>query len=263
MSLVPYVTQELANPANQALIAATMEGAYELGKKGVQAYKGRQKKRKQAPGPMETLGRSPGHNESRRTDRQSVVTSISNKELEQVHLIQIEKDVAADENISKRSRDTVMHKGVKVCFTCKNITTKAVFLNWGLVIPKAQNNVSNVNILRSNGQDRDVTLNNALSFMDLRCLPINTDMYRVLDHRRILIKPDSDKGVGNADGGDLRVIEKYVKTNRQIFFDGSTATPLQNIFMVWWVDYYGSPTGSTSLTADVSWRLVNYFQDIP
>ena len=59
------------------------------------------------------------------------------------------------------------------------------------------------------------------------------------------------------------MIEEYVKTNRKIYFNGDTATPLQNMYVVWWCDYYNSPTGVSTSTMQVDWRLVNYFHDVP
>lgn len=265
MSLVPLVAHELSKPENAAmavdLLGQATSGAFKMFKKRKPYKKGRSTKHKKH---IQTLGRRAGFNSSRRVDRQSTVVTTANKELNQINLIQVEKNVSGDEAINKRSRDTILHKGVKVCFSCKNILKKTVFLNWAIVLPKAQNNVSSANILRSNSIDRDVALNENLSFMDLRCLPINTDMYRVIQQKTIMITPDSNKSVGD-EGDDIRMIETFVPTNRQLFFDGSTAVPLQNMFMVWWVDYHDSPTGIGSAidTADISWRLVNYFRDIP
>jgi len=78
----------------------------------------------------------------------------------------------------------------------------------------------------------------------------------------MMIKPDSDKSATANEGADFRVIEKYLKTNRKIYFNGSASTPLQNMFMVWWCDYYGSPTGVQSTPVQVEWKIVDYFQDL-
>lgn len=267
-ALIPYAASELAPTAQQLGFALGTQ----LGTAGVSAAKkmfakranaGRTKKRKHFK--TEELGRPAGHQEAKRNNAESPPTSISNKEMELRALITVEKDVAANENISKRQRDTILHKGVKVCFTCKNIRTEPVFLNWAIVIPKANVTVLSSDILRGDDQERYLPVDQNQSFLDLRCAPINTDRYNVLKHKRMLIKPDSDKATGagnNAKGSDLVIIEEYIKTNRQIFFNGDTAAPITNMFMIWWVDYYGSPTGSKTLTADVSWKLINYFKEI-
>lgn len=211
---------------------------------------------------LRDLGQAAGHNESKRTDEQSPPTSISNKELEFVPLIKVEKNTNPDETITKRARDTLLHKGVKICFACKNIRKEPILLNWAVVLPKAINGINSSDILRGDNVEREEGVTSAQTFMDLRCLPINKDRYEVIMHQTHTILPDSDKGTGNATGRDLKIIEEYVKTNRQIFFDGSTALPLQNMYMIWWVDYYGSPTGVKTLTADVSWKKVNYFKEV-
>ena len=267
MSLVPYAAQELAKPQNAALAADLF---YEAGKAahGMYAsYKSRPKKKgrtaKRKFSNLADLGHSPTKLEARRVDRQSGVVAVSNKELFTEELIRIDKNVAADEAINKRSRDVIHHRGVKICMSFKNTLKVPIFINWAIVVPKSANSISGFNILRSNGVDRDVTLNNALTFMDLNCLPINTDLYRVVKKKKILIQPDSNKSATASEGNDFRMIEEYVKTNRKIYFDGSSSTPLQNMHMVWWCDYYNSPTGASATTMQVDWRIVSYFNDVP
>ncbi len=58
------------------------------------------------------------------------------------------------------------------------------------------------------------------------------------------------------------MIETYIKTNRQVFFNGDTAFPLTNMYMCWWCDYLGSPTGATVGTANVTYKIVNYFKEV-
>ncbi len=262
-SIIPYAAKELAKPHNAALAADLFA---EGGKAAYGMYtsykKGRKKKRKTDPDIVD-LGQPAGANESRRRQEAQGVTVLQNKTMVSQALINIEKNVAGDEAINKRSRDTVLHRGIKICFSVKSILKVPVIFNWAIVLPKANNTVSPLDVLRSNGGDRDVTLNNALTFMDLRCLPINTDRYKVIKHKKMLIQPDSDKGTNQSEGRDFRLIEEYIKTNRQLYFDGSTAQPLQNLWMVWWCDYYNSPTGSTAPTVQYEWRKVDYFNDVP
>lgn len=174
----------------------------------------------------------------------------------------MEKDVAASENITKRQRDTVLHKGVKVCFSCKNVRKQAIFLNWAIVCPKAVNQVTSTDLLRGDDVERYLPIGTSNTFMDLRCAPINTDRYNVIMHKRMTIKPDSDKSATLTEGSDIVMIEKYIKTNRQLFFNGDTATPLTNLYMVYWVDYYASPTGAQAGTAETSFKFINYFKEI-
>jgi len=272
-ALAAYGASELAPSAMDLGVAvgkaigtaaiAKGKKAYDARRRGRSVSRSRSRSREHRS--LNELGRAPGHSEAKRNNTESPPTSISNKEMESQPLISIEKDVAGSEVITKRQRDTVLHKGVKICFTCKNIIDKTVFLNWAIVSPKAVNQVNSGNLLRGSELERYLPFANTNTFLDLRCAPINTDRYNVLRHHRKTIRPDSDKATGagtNAVGTDLVIIEEYIKTNRQVFFNGDTPGPLTNIFMVWWVDYYGSPTGSTISTADVSWKLINYFKEI-
>ena len=266
-ALIPYAASELSSPAAQLGLAVGQQlgsAALAAGKKmyANRANAGRTKKRKVESRKLADLGRPAGHDESKKNDRQSPPTSIANKELEFEPLIRVEKDVAASENITKRQRDTLHHKGVKVCFMCKNTRKQALFLNWAIVLPKAANTIGSLDLLRGDDQERDHPIDQNSTTMDLRCLPINTDRYIVLKHKRKTILPDSDKGTTSTEGRDLVVIEDYIKTNRQVFFDGDNAEPLQNMFMVWWVDYYGAPVGVKTASCEVSWKIINYFKEV-
>lgn len=274
-AIIPFVAQELAKPANAAM---ALDLFVEAGKaagglfKAHKANRGRNstkatvraKKAKHRAGTAD-LGHDASMQENRRNGRLQPIVTQLNKTMYQTAIIQIEKNVAGDEAINKRSRDVITHKGSKLCFTAKNILDVPVYFNWAVVIPKAQTVVDNTNFLRGNGVERDVALNNALSSLEMKCLPINTDLYTVVKRKSMVIYPDSDKPTGagtESKGRDLRVWEEYIKTNRKLYFNGDISTPLQNMYMVWWCDYYGSPLGSTSNTVQIEWKIVDYFHDV-
>lgn len=271
-AIVPFIAEELAKPQNAAMAlnlfgeagkaAAGLFKAHKAKRSGQQAkaaMKGRRKARAQ---PVHDLGHTPMKAENRRNARQQGITLQNNKQLYTKAIIEIEKNVAADEAINKRARDVILHKGSKLCFTVKNVTQTTVYFNWAVVIPKASNTINAVDFLRGNTVERDVAIDNSMTSLDVKCLPINTDLYNVVMTRRLQIAPDSDKSASVNEGRDFRVIEKYLKTNRKIYFNGSASTPLQNMHMVWWCDFYGSPTGSQSTPVQIEWKIVDYFQDV-
>jgi len=265
--IVPYVASELAKPQNAAMAVDLIGEGINLGKKMYQSQQqGRQAKRaktKVTP-PMKTMGKPPGHSENKRTDQQVGATSMNNKLMKAIPLIAVQKDVSGDENISKRSRDTIHHKGVKICFMAKNRLKEPVFFNWAIIIPKADNSINALNILRGDETERDQSIDNSRTYMDLRCLPINSDRYRIVKHKRFTILFDSDKDISNPNEGcDMRVVEEYIRIDRQIFFDGDIALPLTNVWMVWWCDFYGSAPGALIIPSlDYSYKLVNYFKEV-
>lgn len=271
-ALIPYAASELSPVAMEIgkAVGASLGGAALKGAKNLFAHKaktpgGRTKarmRRNKDQFTMSELGRQAGHQESKRNNRESTPTTIKNKQLYSEDLIRVEKDVSNNENITKRQRDTILHKGVKVCFSCKNIRKEAVFLNWAIVCPKAVNATSATDLLRGDDTERYLTIGTSNTFMDLRCAPINTDRYNVIMHKRYTIKPDSDKSATSTEGADLVMIEKYIKTNRQLFFNGDTATPLTNLYMVYWVDYYASPGAAQADTAECTFKFINYFKEI-
>lgn len=265
-AIVPFVANELAKPENAAMAIDIFGEGVKAARNLYKAKAGRTPKWKRAAREKKgsaDLGHAPSRQEPRKNSRQSAVTGIDNKTFFNVPVINIEKDVASNDAINKRNRDLVVHKGSKICFDIKNRLKVPIYFNWAVVIPKAATTVSNSNILRGARGERDLLLDNSRTYMDLKCNPINTDLYKVVRHRKMTILPDSDKGTNINEGRDYVFMEEYIKTNRKLYFDGDTATPLQNMFMVWWCDYYNSPTGATSLTADVNWKIVDYFHDVP
>lgn len=266
-AIIPYAAQELAKPHNAAMAVDLFAEAGKAAHGMYKSYRGRRKTRAKPSyrrnATRADLGGPVGRDEARRVEDTVGVTGALNKTLYQRALIRAEKNVASNEAINKRNRDVITHKGCKICFTIKSVLKVPIFFNWAIVIPKAANLVSNSNLLRSSGAERDEVLDSSLTFMDVKCLPINTDLYKVVKRKSMMILPDSDKSATTSEGRDFKVVEEYVKTNRKIFFDGDTAEPLQNMFMIWWCDYYNSPTAATLNTADISYRIVNYFHDVP
>lgn len=276
-SLVPYAASAMSNPHTQAMavdLAGQIVNAVTPSARRTLDWATGPRRSRKAKRPVNKnrarrnlfdVGRPENSNPNRRAIRESGVTSIANKELFDEPLIQIEKNVAGDEQINKRNRDTVNYKGTKICFMFKSILKVPVFLNWAIVTPKRLDAINSTDFLRDGSTERDMPVSNAATFLDLRCAPINTDRYRVLMHERHTILPDSDKNAAvQSEGRDLKIIEKYIPLKRQVFFDGDSATPLTNVYMVWWCDFFNSTTGGvTNLTADVTWRMIQYYQDIP
>lgn len=270
-ALVNYAAGELAPTAmdigvavGKSLGASALSGASKMyqarkARPGKKSYKQKASFRD----PLRDVGRKMGANPNRRSVRESGVSAITNKRLYVEPLIRIEKDVAGDENISKRSRDTINYKGTKICFFSKSVLKTPVFFNWAIVTPKARNFVDGNRFLRGGTTERDTALNINSPFMDLRCCAINSDEFHILKHKRMTILPDSDKAANDNEGRDFRIIEDYIPIKKQVFFDGDAAVPLTNVFMVWWCDYWNSPTGVQTNTLDVSWRMLQYFQDVP
>ena len=266
--LVPYVAGELAKPSNAAMAVDLLTEGIKAGAgmyKARKASSGRTAKRRRHNDVFRDVGRKPNSNPNRRTVRESGVTAITNKLLFREPLIRVEKNVAGDETINKRNRDTINYKGTKICFCAKSILRVPVFLNWAIVVPKSQDVIDSADFLRDGSIERDLPVNNQATFLDLRCAPINSDRYRVLQHQRHTILPDSDKSATLlSEGRDMKMIEVYVPLKRQVFFNGDAAVPLQNAYMVWWCDFYNSTTGGVlNNTLDISWRMIQYYQDIP
>lgn len=65
------------------------------------------------------------------------------------------------------------------------------------------------------------------------CLPLNTDRFNVLTHKRRVIVPGTNEGI--ASGRNKWKIHKYMKINKRIAFDSPTSIyPKNPIAVVWW-----------------------------
>lgn len=267
-ALASYAASELTPTAMDLGVALGKQlgsaGLSYATKKMSARKKSRPKKYTKYRDALKDVGRNVGFDDSRRNIRESGVTAIANKTMFDEALINIEKNVAADQTINKRNRDTINYKGTKICFYAKSMLRVPVFLNWAIVTPKSANFIDAADLLKAGTAERDFTINSASKFMDLKCANINTDRYRVLQYKRMTILPDSDKGTTSTDEGrDFRQIEVYVPIKKQVFFNGSAAEPLTNVYMVWWCDHWNSPTGVLTDTLEVSWRMMQYFNDVP
>ncbi len=193
-TIVPYVASELAKESSVAV--DIVKEAISTGRRAAKGRRSRAKSRgrSRTRSPIkavQALGRPEGSSPNKRNDVQAPGFTVTNKFFGSVPLIRVEKDVAGSEVLTKRSRDTLNHKGCKVCFAVKNIRQEPIFFNWAIVTPKASNAVSSLDFLRGDGLERDQFITNQTPWMDLRCNPINTDRYHVMNHRRMTILPDS------------------------------------------------------------------------
>lgn len=234
-------------------------------RKKVQNFKKRARVRR-------SLGRPVGFSTAKRNDEQTGSTlTMLTKTLYSKGLIAINKDSSADDAINSRMRDIVNMRGVKICFWVRSLDItdrKPLFFNWAIIVPKQQDTVAPTNdsvgdseFFRGNGADRAQDFSTLLTFLDLKCLPINTDRYMVLRHRRLNIASATSSGdpVNNQNGEQF--IEHYIPIKRQLIFDGAIGTlqPKKQMYMVWWCS--NSTNSALVNGGEYRWRIVRYFKE--
>jgi len=174
-------------------------------------------------------------------------------------LLQIPKGTQIDD----RTRDVINFRGVKICASIVNKSTtgngEKMFWNMAVISPKAENHtagVSTTSFFRGNGATRTVDFSTALTAIDFRCLPINTDNWIILKHKRMTLAPFS-----STEGLNGRVVEFYLPLKRQIRYENAGSNPAgKEVFLVWWLDKQDT-AGGTALTGNVAdWQLkINRF----
>ena len=197
------------------------------------------------------------------------VPQIDTRELYSVPLIVIQPG----QGINERKRQMVNVRGWKMDFELINQLVGPLYFNLAIVFDKGgstSGGVSNADFFRWDGNDRSRNFSNALSGLEFHRLPINTDRYVVLKHKRytLIQQRDLEGGEPNVtnvrSGKNYRTMRWYIKLKRQIKFDTSLNTPeTGQCYLVYWCDGWGTPANSspTEAAANFGKRIVMYFRD--
>lgn len=172
------------------------------------------------------------------------------------------------DDLNTRESDTAVIKGFRLCMELANVnTTTPMYYNLALVVPRDNTSVSSTDFFRSQGgTSRSANFDPAtLSAMELHCLPINTDRYVVLWHKRHRL----EAGDVTSMGRDKKNIDFYTTIQKQIRFDDALSNPRKDIFLVGWASFFGRTAGTTaasgqndtSETFRYALKVVTYFDD--
>jgi hypothetical protein len=98
-----------------------------------------------------------------------------------------------------------------------------MYWNWAIISPKAEcGSVASGGFFRASSESRSQDFGRQLTGSQFRCLPINTDKYVILKHKRFRIGGMSRGwGAGNTknrslSGSNYMNFFTYVKLNRQL-----------------------------------------------
>lgn len=168
-------------------------------------------------------------------------------------------------DINGRRRAVVQVSGLKLCLSLKNVSTEAGYFNVAVISPKGNKGTpDSTEFFRSQGSARAVNLSTALTALEFHCLPINSDVYNVLFHKRFQIGSQTNAGgFWDRTVPNYLTFSKWVKLNRQIRYNASD-TVEGACYIVYWCDLFsGASTTAVSANAmQVGEHHVTYFREI-
>lgn len=169
--------------------------------------------------------------------------------------------------INTRQRQHVNMRGFKICMEVTNTTPNALYFNVAVIAPKDDGaTFSGNDFFRQNTQFRSQNFSNALSGMEFHCLPINTDDYTVLRHKRYQLNhQNSTNAFANRQyGTSYRTIDWYVPLKRQVRYRGGETTEATSgkVLHVFWFALFNSAAGAGSTQCGItSQRIITYFRE--
>jgi len=173
--------------------------------------------------------------------------------------------------INERMRKHVNLRGFKVCFELLNLQTDPLYLNIAVIAPKATNNQSSpstTDFFRDTSANRARDFDIALSGLEFHCLPINTDDYVVLKHKRFRLGPAPATGASTItqnNSNNYKNVDWYVRLNRQVRWNQpEDDKPTDgDVYVVHWADkmFASAASAQVSSAYGVTKRFVTYFRE--
>lgn len=215
------------------------------------------------PSKRARIGEPVGYATGKRFEIDSPLNNYDTRTFYQLDPLQIIRG----DTLDSRNRDMINLRGIKATFLFKNAKTKPLQINWACVASKKRGAVDGSDWWRSNeGTSRQQDFDVNADAMTMHNSAINTDEFTVLFHKRFtLISPEAD-GLWHAKTGNGRPwvqMEKYVKINRQIRFEGSSSLSEQRISFVWYCTEPGDPQGHVAQVGglQVQAKTVCFFKE--
>lgn len=178
----------------------------------------------------------------------------------------IPKQTTSDEH-DRRDGDIIRLLGIQIIFRIVNsLSDVPLTVNYCMIAPRARNNdaVVATDFFRDNATGRGRNFDTTLSNMDMSTLPINTDMYTILYHKRTMIMQGANTPTGRFHSktkDSWHEFNHYQEIKRQIRYeDNVTISP---VFFAWWIDGYFNPPSATTVAnaATVTLKAITYFKE--
>jgi len=215
---------------------------------------------------------------------------LDTKRIHSIELTKIGRNSVGD---TGRRAETMYCTGFKICCELNSLASDKMYFNMALVTykndmgdtnkfaPGASNNGAVGQIVqeffRDQGTDsgaRSVAMSDDRSGIELHCLPINTDKYKILSHKRYKVgaAPNDNEavlvggGFNNGSAGPNQVtINRWVKLKRQLRYSGSANDTCENpIFLLMWCGLFNEAGPATNSIAAMTrhLRAITYFRNV-
>ena len=170
-------------------------------------------------------------------------------------------NVGKSDAINARERDIIDLRGFKICLSAiNNLTNLPLYLNVAVLSSKFDPTAQPVttNFFRGEGNTRGADFDLNRQSVEFHCLPVNTDKYFVMSHKRYMLSRFGDQNQ------DHLTDTYYVPINRQIRYDTSDGNSTnRQFYLVWWCDALNEPSTSIARTdaMQFQWKTVTYFRE--
>lgn len=178
-----------------------------------------------------------------------------------------EIDHTTTNEIEKRQRQMVNLRGIKICVAVKNDLTVPLYFNWALLALKCgAGSVPNTgDFFRASQADRSKGFSTALNALEFHCLPINTDKYIILRHKRFRLAANGGTAYTDGTGKSYMNFDFYQKIGRQIRYNNlaSVDPGAGDVYVVYWADGFNGAASdlATPNAFDISQRYITYWRE--
>lgn len=174
--------------------------------------------------------------------------------------------------INNRLRQHSNIRGFKICMEISNTTNNPIYFNIAVIAPKrvadtTVDTLPTANFFRAQGTSRSQDFSNALTGLEFHCLPINTDDYTVLKHRRQVLTTYAQPSTSwnRQYGSSFTNINWYIPLKRQSRYlqtEGRAGPTDGAVYLAYWFATYGSASGTASIIiGNVTTRCVTYYRE--
>lgn len=175
-------------------------------------------------------------------------------------------DIPEGTDLDARQRKMVNCRGFKICLELKNLINNPMYVNIAVVSPKDGQSNFNADWFRSSdasnrARNFDVTLNSN----EFSCLPINSDAFTILKHKRFQLIPGSTTGsTASQSGRSYMQLKWWIPLKRQLRYDAAIGQPENGkVHLVYWFTEFATAANDPGLVGAVqmSSRVVAYFKE--
>lgn len=182
-------------------------------------------------------------------------------------------DIPRGVGINERERDLINYRGIKIAGVVNSEAStvdKALYFNWAIIAPKGitpvidTTSIQLTEFFRAEGLDPGTGAERGIDYgatglrgIDLHMLPINTDKWTVLCHKRMLLA-----STANGNTQVTRIFKGYCKLDRQVQFFGAAGDDCNTpIYFVAWGGDINDDNRTAGTVGRISVKLTGYFKE--